>query len=779
MKRASDTGRRKASDGERAASRGERTKRKWWVRLIGWGIITSLTLMVAGAAFVASMFYYYGSDVSLPGTSKVRDYNPKTVTRIYDRNGILIGELASERRTVVPYDKIPKVLINAVVSAEDADFFKHKGLDYMGMLRAFLANLRAGRFVQGGSTITQQVVKTFFLTPKRTIRRKMQEVILARRLENELRKEEILRLYLNQIYFGHGRYGVQEASRFFFGKDVNEIGLGEAALLAGLPQSPERLSPLKHPSRAKRRQLYVLKELARRGYVSQDVASAVAKQPIRVVRHRRPYLGAAPEITDIVRAHLAKAFGEKKLATLGKKVYTTIDIKLQVAAREAVRWGLRAIDARHGYRRRARHVKAKKRAKTSRWLAREQKKIVYGKHYLALVTKVGESLEADIGGGRKVEVSVDDERYNPQQHAPAKRFSVGDLVRVRATRDEKRFVFDAGPQGALVAIEPGSGEVLAMVGGYDYRAGEFNRATQAMRQPGSSFKPFVYGAALQSGKYTPASIVDDAPVVFKGWEPRNFDGKHRGPLRLRVALAHSVNTVAAKLISDVGVDAVRKLASDLGISTALGRDLSIALGSSSVRVIDLASAYAAIAGGGKRAEPRIIRRIGGEPVRASAPTQAMKPEVAFVLARMMQSVVQQGTARRARRLRRPVAGKTGTTNKQKDAWFAGFAPQIATVVWVGFDSPRSIGYKETGGRAALPIWVRFMREALKGKSRRDFKQPPNVVVARIDPKTGLLAAEGAADAIEEVFVAGTQPTKRARAADQVDPDTILMDSAVR
>ncbi|MCK5796354.1 MAG: PBP1A family penicillin-binding protein [Deltaproteobacteria bacterium] len=779
------TKRKGGKGSSRVPERGEtrRRRRPIWLRLLGWLVFLGVIAGLLGGLGLAGLFYYYGSDPTLPRIGSVHDYRPKTTTRIFDRKHRLIGEISAERRTVVPYRKIPKLLVKAVVSAEDAEFFKHRGLDYLGMLRAFFANLRAGHFVQGGSTITQQVIKTLFLSPKRTIRRKMQEVILARQLENQLRKDEILYLYLNQIYFGHGRYGVQEASRFYFGKDVDKIGLAECALLAGLPQSPQRLSPVKHPKRAKRRQTYVLGQMAKHGFISKAVAKRVAAEPIRIVRHTRDFYGAAPEFTDRIRAKLAEAYGEKKLASLGIDVRASVDVKFQIAAREALRSGLQAIDRRQGYRRRIRHLKGRSLKRMFARLARKQKKMRPRRSYRAIVSAIDdakETLVVDLGS-RRATVSVSDERYNPQGHVPSRRFKVGDLLRLRAEAGSKgslAFVFDPGPQGALVSIDPRTGDVVALVSGYRYHPGDFNRALQAARQPGSAFKPFVYGAALDGGRYTPATIVDDAPVIYGKWSPKNFEKTYRGPLRLRVALAHSVNTVAARLIHEVGLEAVRRLAERVGISSALGKDLSLALGTSNVLPIDLATAYATIANGGKRVTPTFILKAGAEVMKRPVAAQVLRPAVAYVLTSMMQSVVREGTARRARQLGRPVAGKTGTTNGYKDAWFAGFTPQLVTVVWVGFDRPRKIGRLETGGRAALPIWIRFMRRALRGKPKLPFRQPPGVVVQRIDPKTGLLASAGATDAIEEVFVAGTDPKEVAPSADQVDPATILMGGGV-
>ena len=762
-------------------ARKKKRRRPIWLRLLLWLMTLVVLAGLAAGGGVAGLFYYYGRDASLPNVTAILDYRPKTVTRIFDRGGKLVGEISAERRTVVPYKRFPKLLIQAVASAEDADFFKHEGLDYFGMLRAFVANLRAGKFVQGGSTITQQVVKTFFLSPERTIRRKMQEVILARRLENELTKQQILYLYLNQIYLGHGCYGMQEASRYFFRKDVNQLTLGEIALLAGLPQSPERLSPLKHEKRAKRRQTYVLQQMAKNRHVSAAVAQKVADNPITVVRRRRPYYNRAPEFTDQVRKVLLKRHGEKKLATLGLQVHTALDIRLQLLANDAVRKGLKSLDVRQRYRRARKRLKtAKRRARQLARLKKNQKKLLPGGTYAALVLKVddqAEALDVDLGSAKGQVLLGQDQRYNPQQDPPSSRFAAGDLIRVR--KHAKGYQYDAGPQAALVAMDPRTGDVLAMVGGYRFRRGNFNRALQARRQPGSAFKPLVYAAALDSGKYTAATVVDDAPVVYGKWVPRNFDGRHRGPLRLRQALALSINSVAARLLDAVKVDRVHKLARDLGIKSKLGHDLSLALGTSEVSPLELATAYCAFANGGSRVTPRYLLKVGDREEPPPEQPRVLRPEVAFVLTSMMQSVVREGTARRARRLRRPVAGKTGTTNKHRDAWFAGFSPQLVVVVWVGFDDASTLGWKETGGRAALPIWVDFMRRALKAKPRLPFKQPPDVVVHRIDPVSGLLAAEGAADGLEEYFIRGTQPKERARAPDQVDPNTILMDPGMQ
>ena len=768
-------------------------RRRLWARIVGWLFLLAVLGGALGAIGLAGLFYYYGSDPKLPQVAQIHSYRPKTVTRIRDRKGRLIGEIAAERRTVVPFSRIPKALVQAVVAAEDGDFFKHRGLDYIGMLRAFFANLRAGHFVQGGSTITQQLIKTYFLSAERTIKRKMQEVILARQLESELSKNEIMLLYLNQIYYGHGRYGVEEASRYFFDKPVERLDLAECALLAGLPQSPARLSPIRHPQRAKRRQSYVLRRMVELGFLRESQGTALVARPIRIVKRRQPFFNAAPEFVDLVRAELIKRHGEEKLAHLGLDITTTVDAELQQAARFALQTGLRALDQRQGYRRRLARAKGRRQRaawnkrirRENRLLASIKKKKVAdlaklaGHNFLGWVRQIDDAkqeLTLDLVWTKGV-VALDDERYNPLGHLPSRRFSVGDVVRVRADlRDQALvFAFDPGPQAALIAMDPATGDVLAMVGGYDYTPGDFNRALRASRQPGSCFKPFVYGAALESGRFTAASMVIDAPKQMGKKEVRNFARSYRGSIRLRTALTHSVNTVAVRLFEQVGADAVVAFARKLGVQSDFPeRGYTLALGNVGVRPVDMCRAYAALANGGRRVEPHFVLKYGREQVSRSRPEGALKPEVAYVLTSMMTSVVQEGTARRARRLGRPVAGKTGTTNQSKNAWFVGFTPQVAAAVWVGFDRESGLGNGETGGRAALPIWVDFMRRALSGRPKRPFPQPPGVVVERIDPKSGLLAAADAADAIEEVFVAGTEPKESAPAPGAVDPNTILM-----
>ena len=749
----------------------------------------ALCLLAAGA--FAVVLWSIARDPSLPRIYALKDYRPKQVTRILASDGKAIGELFEERRTYAPLERIAPKMIVAIIDAEDADFRNHAGLDFRGMLRAFLVNLRAGKTKQGASTIKQQVVKTFLLSPERTLRRKLQEIILARRLESALTKDEILTLYLNQIYFGHGRYGVEEAARVYFGKNAFDLNVGEAALLAGLPQSPESLSPLKHPEAAKRRQTYVLSEMVKNGHLSADEAKRWVEAPIEVVKEMSVN-GLAPELIDVVRNELSLRYGDEALPSLGLTVRTSLDREVQVASREALESGLRAIDSRHGYRDPITKVEdsVAKLRKLNRQIPKGGPR--QGEAYEGLVLAISdgdEEMTVDLGGwkGAVILRGAVDARYNLEHKAPSARFSQNDLVRVRLAPElgppktpgsQGTLVLDQGPQGAVVCLDVPRRRVLAMVGGYAYEAGQFNRALRAQRQPGSAFKPIVYAAALDTGRFTAASLVDDAPDVYDLWKPKNFEKDvFRGPVRLREALAHSINTVAIRVFSDVGAERVIELAHDLGIDETLPSELSLALGSGSVRPIELTNAFATFAGGGKYIAPSFVVSIGDEAVDGGGSEEAVRPEVAYLVTSMMQSVIEEGTAAAARKLKGPLAGKTGTSSDEHDAWFVGYSPDRACGVWVGFDDRRSLGAKETGAKAALPIWMDVMKVALRGQGNRMFKQPQGIVVARIDKKTGKLAPVGASetDSMDEVFLDGTVPIEVAPAPGEVDPSTFVLD----
>jgi penicillin-binding protein 1A len=798
-----------------------------WLAVIKWLAI----LGVAGAALVAAtaafVFWMYGRDPHLPDYQTLADYHPKQVTVITDGNDRRIGEIYSERRTVVPYDKVPPIVVDAFVAAEDNSFWTHRGVDYWGMFRALVMNLRAGHTRQGASTITQQVVKTFLLTPERTFRRKIQEIILARRLESSLTKQEIMTLYMNQIYFGHGRYGVEEAARFYFGKHVGELNVGEAAMLAGLPQSPENISPRKNPKRAKERQTYVLNQLAAMQKVTVAEAQKWIDAPIRVVERPFPDLGSAPEWVEIARRELVKRFSgnadESALDQAGATVRTTLDPSLQAVAQKALQSGLRALDKRHGIGRPARNVKPDK---IEAEIAKLAKRLPRGgpvakEIYEAVVTRVSDEdreLVVDLGDYPAAIVlgGEDDARFNPpdgngKTRSPSERFKPGDVVSVmlaaapaarpagkaadkvdkpadddddeKAPRTAKaaapkhakhRAVFAPGPEGAVVVIDLKSRKVRALVGGYASKVAGFDRATMAHRQPGSSFKPYLYAAAIDSGKYTAASVINDVPQSFDkvdpSYRPKNFEtGRYDGPVRLRYALSRSINTVSLELAYNLQPETVVAFARKMGVASELKPDLSIALGSHEVTPIEHTNAVATLAAGGIAAPPQFIDAIDGKRLPAPAGEQVLRPEVAYVVTDMMRSVVTEGTAIGAAALKIPIAGKTGTSNDAKDTWFVGLTPDYAIGVWVGYDDPRPMG-RETGGSVAVPIYVDVMKQL--NPPAKAFARPPHVVEATIDKKTGLLAPDGAPKdtALTEVFVEGTQPTEVAPMAGDVTED---------
>ncbi|HEY2744744.1 MAG TPA: PBP1A family penicillin-binding protein [Polyangia bacterium] len=827
-------------------------KRRW----LKWVLFLSLSGLVLAGVGLIGMFLILSADPDLPKIDAVSDYRPKVVTKVMSADGELIGEIYEERRTVVPREKIPPVMIHAIVDAEDAQFYEHGGVSYWGIVRALVDDLKPGAHVRGASTLTQQLVrnlilKNFARSGFAGVKRKVQEMILAKRLETKLSKDEILYLYLNQIEFPYQRFGVEEAAQFYFGKSISDVDAGEAALLASLPKGPSEIDPWKHPKRAKERQSYVLSQMERYGHLKPAEAQRFAEMPIRLVKQSEPAVGTAPEFVDEVKKVLVEKYGAKKLATLGITVVTTCDARIQKLTRQAVEKGLVDLDARQGYRKPLAHLKTPQQiAAHEKKLAKDfpsgpsRDKIVEG-----VVTELVVDGKSVLGGvpvatppsgtqyrsragrtpaekrpdksdapaatapadhahdndGATVSLGATQgwlplpagiDRYNPKGVTADRRFAVGDVIRVRVIdypKDKPAILaLELGPQAAVVVMDPNTREVKAIVGGYGYKPGGFDRALQAKRQPGSSFKPFVYTAAFATEKWTPASVLIDGPQTYVSpglapWKPQNAEKEEfLGPVRLRVALAKSLNTVASQLVdtSRGGVDptVVAALAHDCGIESNLEANPSLALGTSVVSPFEMTNAYATFAAGGKRMMPQLMKRIGGDdyPPPSTQAVQAIKPELAFLITKVMESVIDEGTAASARgKLGRPAAGKTGTTNldkKRPDAWFMGFTPNLVTGVWVGFDDMHDLGRGEQGARAALPMWVEIMQGALKGVPPQPFIQPPGVVVQKIDPKTGLLAPPGGA-AIDEVFLEGTAPTQMAPAAGEANPDTFITDQA--
>ena len=789
--------------------------RQRWIKIAKWTAIIALAGSALMAATIAFTFWMYGRDPKLPHIEKLADYKPKQVTTILDANDHRIGEIYTQRRTFVPYEKIPKTVVDAFVAAEDNNYWNHAGIDYIGMVRAFFANLRAGKKKEGASTITQQVVKNLLLTPERTFKRKIQEIILARRLEKALTKQEIMALYLNEIYFGQGRYGVQEASRYYFGKNIEQVSIGEAAVLASLPKEPETLSralrDLKNPERMKGRQMYVLNQMVKLGKISQLEAKKWITEPIRVVDPSvNPFVApktSAGEWVDLVRKELVTMKGEKAIDTAGATVRTTLQPQLQTDAQKALQAGLRAVDARQKIGRAKRHVD-----QVDAEINKLAKKLPSGgpkakELYEAVVTAVHDAdneVVVDLGKWPAAIAlgTEEDARFNApdkdgKTKKPSERFKVGDVVEVRlpppapgspapadhplappkaspdAADEEKpavatvkhapkRVAFAPGPEGAVVIIEVKTRKVRALVGGYASKVAGFNRATMAKRQPGSSFKPFVFAAAIDGGKFTPASRVNDAPEVFDLWKPKNYEsGKFEGPVLLRHALKKSINTVAIRVTHEIKPDTVAAMAHKMGIVSELPKELSLSLGSGEVTPLEMTNAIATLAAGGIVMAPRFIEAIDGKQTAEPQGSQAIRPEVAYVITNMMQSVVTEGTGSKAAVLKIPIAGKTGTSNESRDTWFVGYTPDYVIGVWIGYDDPRSLGRKETGGSTAVPVFVDIMKTM--NQPGKAFPRPAHVVERVIDRETGLLAPEGApkGTTLTEVFVEGTEPTETA------------------
>ncbi len=756
-------------------------------RIVGWFVALGV---LAGVVGLGGLWVYVrGIEGELPSVTDLRSgYDPPQVTRVLARDGSTLAELFTERRTIVPVDEIPGHVKLAVLAAEDASFYEHEGLNYLGIARAFLVNLKSGRLRQGGSTITQQVVKNLLLDHQRTLRRKLKEALLARRLEQELGKEEILGLYLNHIYFGHGRYGVEEAFRFYFGHSVRHATIAEAAIVAGLVAGPEIYSPRRDPSRSMGRRDFVLGQMREKGFLKESAWSEALAEPLQLAPIHDPANELAPEAVEVARKLLVELEPERSRRG-GFTVHTTIDPKLQELARKSVRTNLEAYDQRHRRRAPFRAPKLDRRGKVQgdapplfqgtprfdlhRVLVGEVVRVDDARGELVVrvgtvrgVLKVSEwtryaplaKKASDFADpGARVRVSLLAAPVAPPAAAPGASAAaiVDDTVPLR---------LEEGPESALIALDVRSRDVLALVGSYEGLPGALDRALQAKRQPGSTFKPIVYGYGLMTNRFTPATLIDVTPEVFEGkYAPTNYEGwTGVEPLRLREALANSVNLASVRVLREVGPTEVVSFAKNLGITSTLQPDLSLALGSYEVHPSELADVYAVFASGGIAAPSRLVTRITGpDGIDVKLPTvretkRAMSPEGAYLTTSVLTSVVDHGTAARAKSLGRPVAGKTGTTNDAKDTWFAGFSTDIVAVVWVGYDDGKALG-SETGGSAALPAWIDFMRGAHAGKPPTDFPRPDGIVDARIDRATGLLALDTDATALAEVFAAGTEP----------------------
>ncbi len=752
-------------------------KRRYW--LIG-------ILVCLGLGFGATLGIAWYGATGLPSLDTLHEYQPNLITKIHSDSGQNIGQFYVERRILTPIAEIPQDLINAVIAVEDSRFFDHPGLDLFGILRATWTNLRRGGKIEGASTITQQLARSLFLSPERTYRRKIRELLLAIKIEFVLTKHEILELYLNQIYFGHGAYGIGSASLTYFGKGLSELTLPESAFLAGLPKAPSTYSPYVNPEPSKKRQEHVIGRMIQVGYITQEEGATASSTPLHYKRQSIERVG--PYFLEHVRQHLMSQYGETMLYKGGLQVFTTLNIEMQQLAEKAVQIGLRQLDKRQGWRGPIRREKLPLSAKflpqSSEALPNPPKPqdIVEG-----IVTKVLPEYAQVVVAKRQATLKLKDMLWARRRlqknalvteaikypNATVKQLlRPGDVIEIRMIplKDGTfRLKLEQTPivQGALMALDPRTGAIRAMVGGYDYERSQFNRARLALRQPGSAFKPIIYATGLQEGM-TPATLVMDAPVVYeqedpgKTWKPENYEKRFFGTITLREALRHSRNAATVRLLEQIGVRNVIDFAKTLGIKSSLDQDLSLALGSSSLTLEELTSAYGVFSNQGLALQPytlSIVKDYDGHTLEQHLfePREVVSKETSYLITHMMMDVIQTGTGRKAKIIGRPLAGKTGTTNSFRDAWFVGYAPNLAVGVWVGFDGAQTLGKVESGAHAALPIWIAFMSKALESLPVKTFTIPAGIQFAQINSKTGALSKEHSETTTMEVFAKGTVP----------------------
>jgi penicillin-binding protein 1A len=741
------------------------------LRLLSRGLkiagVVVLVGIVVGALSVVLVLRHY--EAKLPSVEQLKSgYRPAQVTRVLARDGTVLGSIFTERRTVVPFSELPAHVKLAFLAAEDASFYEHQGLNYFGMLRALFANLRAHSTRQGASTITQQVVKNLLLTPERTYQRKIKETILAKRLEQELSKDEIFSLYLNHIYLGHGRYGVEEASRYYFGRKARELDLAEAALLAGLIAAPERYSPRVDLEKSLTRRRYVLGQMLEKGFVTREVFGQAIDGPVRLAPSSEEESELAPEMVAYARRLLESLAGEAARQG-GFTITTTLDPKLQAAARKALREGVSSYTARQKLE--------PPLALTSRklWGAAFSGEPRANKIYVGRVKALDDdkgSIDVEVGSAEGRILLTREARFNPKHLVPSAFTKVGAALRVSVSGPPEpgrplALQLELGPEAAFVAIDLRSRDVLALVGSYEAVAGGLDRATQAHRQPGSSFKPFLYGYALASRRFTPASVLELPPKPEAKKDPKAVAATAPRRLSVRSAIAESDNAAAEYLLGAVGAANVVEWAHSLGIESRLEPTPSLALGAYEVTPLEITAAYATFASGGQYAAARLVSKIVGPDGKELTlpspppPRRAISEEEAYLVTSLLRGVVERGTAKRAASLGRPLAGKTGTTNRAKDTWFVGYSTEIVAGAWVGYDDALPLGWGESGAVTALPIWISFMKAAHEGRPATDFPRPPGIITASVDPGTGLLSYAGQTDAIEEEFLDGTVPTQAA------------------
>ncbi len=780
-------------------------------------VISTLTLSVGG---IAAYWGYNYVTRDLPNFDNIEEYKPAAVTEVYAGDGSVIAEFFEERRYPAKIDEIPVIIRNCFLAAEDASFYSHQGIDPMSIIRAAVKNFMAGSATQGGSTITQQVVKNLLLSPEKKLVRKAKEAILSYRLEKKLTKDEILQIYLNQIFFGNGAYGIKSAARTYFRKELSDLTLAEGALLAGLPKAPSRYSPVGHFKRAKQRQLYVLGQMLKAGFITAEQKTAAETEEIKVYPNSASNIFRAPYYVSEIRRIFAERWSTLNIDRDGLRIFTAVDPIADRVLTKSLQSGLRDVDKRRGWRGPLAHLDEKNREEfVKRYGSVAPGDIAVGELYPALIIGANpktKEFKLFTGGGEislplagttwaKKRLMTDD---SVRWLAFEQSAQIGDVIEI-SKKEEKNskgeisqnWILDQTPEveGAGVILDPFNGRVLSAVGGYSYKRSVFNRVTQSLRQPGSAFKPIVYLAAVDGFSYTPSTIVHDTPRTFRVgdefWTPGNFDEKFLGPITLQVALEKSRNLVSVDILSRIGIDAVIQYARRLGIESKIGRNLSISLGSSEVTLLELSRAYGVFAAKGVFMPSVFISRIEDrfghviydhEQESLQGARQAIDASTAFVMAHMMEGVVQRGTATKLLELARPVAGKTGTSNDQMDAWFIGYTPNLVCGVWVGFDQKKEIGDKETGGKVAAPVFLNAVGDYLKEKEAADYSQlvkdakeqaeklgipyvepapfkpldfevPEGVEPFWVDKNSGLLSEEGAPGAILEYFKSGTTP----------------------
>ncbi len=779
------------------------------IKLFKLGFIGLIVISVAVVAILSTAYLVYSPQ--LPSVDSLKDVKLQTPLKVYSREGKLIALFGEKRRIPLSYQDLPQTMIDAFLAAEDDRFFEHPGVDYQGLLRAAINLVITGQKAQGGSTITMQLARNFFLTPERTYSRKIKEIMLALRIEDELTKQEILELYLNKIYLGQRAYGVGAAAEVYYGKSASELSLEQVAMIAGLPKAPSRLNPISNLERATVRRNYVLRRMLELKKISKQECQAATAIPVEAKRYAVNLEVDAPYVGEMVRAYMTELHGNDAYLA-GYSVYTTIEASKQQAAVDAVQRGILAYDLRHGYRGPEGSIPIDKLTEVGVVAELVAKMPTVGDLQPGVVTEVNEKsamvslsqeiIQLDINSVKWARTYKSQNSLGPKVKKVTDVLKAGDIIRVLDTAKGWQLRQIPKASSALVSLRPEDGSIAALIGGFDFYASKFNRATHAMRQPGSSFKPFIYSAAIEAG-FTPASVINDAPLVFENsatensWRPQNYSGKFFGPTRMRLALTKSRNMVSIRLLRDVGRKFVREHAGKFGFDVEkLPKDLTLALGSGAVTPLTLANAYAVLANGGYKVDAYFIEHIEGpdkevlfranparvcdeecarltteismhaeemEELGLAEPTSAgntgihIAPRVlsevnAYQIDSMLKDVIKFGTGRRALALNRSdIVGKTGTTNDQHDAWFAGYHPHVATVVWLGFDENKPLGRGEVGGVAALPIWIDYMRVALQDEPQIERPLPKDMVILKVDPRTGSIVDQDSGFGIEEAF----------------------------